>query len=238
MLTLTQLILILLVILWAVVLFGGFLLGHPTPTNPQRIPRPTRMGASLVLVIFAWGWWLLGAEGDLRPLALWVAVGMTLGFLGDLFMARLIVHDDRYVFGGIGAFSLGHMAYIIGMLGYSRAAGLEMRADALLLWEVAAVIGWVVVVLWGNRPTPLHVAALVYAMLLAGTAGIATGLALQDRAFVPVAVGAALFLFSDLVLAGQLFGRVRFAGGNDLVWLTYSPGQMLIVAGLALPVLL
>jgi hypothetical protein len=77
-------------------------------------------------------------------------------------------------------------------------------------------------------------AALLYALLLAGTAGVATGLALQTPAFIPVAVGAALFLASDLILAGELFNGLSFPLIGDVVWLTYGPAQALIVYGTAL----
>lgn len=65
--------------------------------------------------------------------------------------------------------------------------------------------------------------------LLASTSGFATGLALQRGEFIPVAVGAALFLLSDLLLAAQLFNDVRFYLIDDVVWLLYGPAQMLIV---------
>jgi hypothetical protein len=79
----------------------------------------------------------------------------------------------------------------------------------------------------------LHWVALPYALLLASTAGVATGLALQDTAFWPMAAGAALFLLSDLILAAQLFNGRRFRLIDDVIWLTYGPGQMLIVYSVA-----
>ena len=75
----------------------------------------------------------------------------------------------------------------------------------------------------------LRWAALPYALLLATTAGVATGLAIQSPVFVPLALGAALFLVSDLLVAGERFGRVRFPHSGDAVWLTNGPAQMLIV---------
>jgi hypothetical protein len=70
---------------------------------------------------------------------------------------------------------------------------------------------------------------LPYALLLASTAGLATGLALQSTYFVPLAIGAALFLLSDLILAGELFSGLQFPLIGDVIWLTYGPGQALIV---------
>ena len=43
-----------------------------------------------------------------------------------------------------------------------------------------------------------------------------------------LAVGAALFLLSDLILAFGMF-RESLTRSIDWVWLTYGPGQMLIV---------
>jgi uncharacterized membrane protein YhhN len=70
--------------------------------------------------------------------------------------------------------------------------------------------------------------ALGYTLLLAGTAGVTAGVALQERRLFPLALGAALFLTSDLILAFELF-RGPFAYDTACVWLTYGPGQMLIV---------
>jgi hypothetical protein len=75
----------------------------------------------------------------------------------------------------------------------------------------------------------LHYAALPYALLLSSTAGFATGLALNSGLFIPLALGCALFLLSDLIIAARLFNGVYFRLIDDVVWLTYGPAQMLIV---------
>jgi hypothetical protein len=77
--------------------------------------------------------------------------------------------------------------------------------------------------------TLIHWIALPYALLLATTAGLATGLALADGRFLLLALGAALFLLSDLILAGEMFSGLTFPFIGDVIWLTYGPAQMLIV---------
>jgi hypothetical protein len=99
---------------------------------------------------------------------------------------------------------------------------------AVVAWQLVAVVGWYGVVVLGSEARDLVGPALPYSLLLAGTAGITGGLALQDRRLVPLALGAALFLASDLILACELF-RGPFAYDTECVWLTYGPGQMLIV---------
>lgn len=250
-------------IMWAVFLFGGGLIGKPDAGRTRRMPRWTRMASSFVLVIAAWGYVLLYRERVYADGVGLIAVGMTCCFIGDLFMAQLILRDDRHILGGIGAFGLGHMAYIAGflrLLAHSQPL-LDGRMDysvnelnsalpqpainGLLLigcWLFAAIVWYRVIYRPAREHTPLHLAALPYALLLATTVGTALNLTLyvwelygvaNVRAAVP-AVGALLFFISDFILAARLFNKVYFRMIDDWVWLTYGPGQMLIVFGVGI----
>ena len=216
--------------LWALLLFGGFIFGQPDAAQSQRIPTWMRMASSAVLVVAAWSWWLAGVQEP--GVALLIAVGMSLGFLGDLFMAGLLPASPRVLW-GMGAFGLGHVAYIAAFLRLANVLGLTAngpRVIAWLAWLLIGALGWYFVVFRGQQATALHWAALPYALLLASTAGFATGLALQARTFIPLALGGALFLTSDLILAAQLFNGLSFALIGSVIWLTYGPAQALIVA--------
>lgn len=220
----------LLLILWALLLFGGALLGRWNADETHRIPTWARIVSSFVLVVLAWNIHILHGE-QIAPYSLLIAIGMTLGFIGDLFMARLIP-VQQHVLGGMGAFALGHIAYIAAILGLGDRLALNdagIRIGAWLALLLVGVVAWGVVVWRGKAHSPLHIAALPYALLLASTAGLAIGLALQDGRFIPLAIGAALFLGSDLILADQLFNGTKFRGIGDVVWLTYGPAQTLIV---------
>lgn len=220
---------LLLLLPWGSLLFGGFLFG---PSDPyRRMPLWTRLASSAVLVMAAW---LLAASGP-HPYTTLIASGMSLGFLGDLFMADLIPWPRPHVLGGIGSFGLGHIAYITACFNYGGDAGFTASAVLWLswiMWLVIALIGWYFIVWRGaaaHQRGPLHLAALPYACLLASTAGVGTGLALQTAAFTPFALGAALFLLSDLLIAADLFNHRRFPGMGDVIWLTYGPAQALII---------
>jgi uncharacterized membrane protein YhhN len=161
---------------------------------------------------------------------------MTLGAIGDCFnggvLQKLIPLPDP-VLGGIAAFALGHIAYIWACVRVARQNGFHSsgkRLAAILFWQVFGIVAWFFVVYCGaNRGAGLLVwPALPYSLLLAGTAGIATYLALEDRRFLLLAMGAVLFLVSDLILAFRMF-HGDFAGATHAVWLTYGPAQMLIV---------
>lgn len=230
--------LLILLAAWAVLLFGGFIFGKETADHTRRMPMWTRMASSLVLVITAWIGWQFVQPTNIGGLSFALALGMTLGFLGDLFMAHLIPVGSDLI-GGIAAFGLGHIAYIAGLLSYSAqtaVADSSLRWLLLIFWWAVGAIGWYVVVYRPARPkpTPLHYAALVYSLLLATTVGVACGVATQVSELVPLAVGTALFLLSDLILAAQLFSKLHFRLIGDIVWLTYGPAQMLIVFALPL----
>ena len=217
-----------LLVIWALLLFGGFLAGQPDST--RRMPTWTRLTSSFTLVIASWSWYLL-APVALKSLAVWLALGMSLGFVGDLFMAG-VGPIPRSVLGGMGAFGLGHISYIVGMRDLASSQHLNQPLNWWVswgLWLLVGGVGWYIVVFRQQEVGKLHWAALPYALLLASTAGAATALASQALLFIPLAIGAALFLFSDLLIATQLFNQTHFFLIGDVIWLTYGPAQMLII---------
>jgi uncharacterized membrane protein YhhN len=218
--------------LWAASLVGalaaGNMLGHSA-----AVATWLRMVSSVVLAATAWFAayvWRTRAAGRF---AICIAIGMTLGTIGDLFNAGLLdfVPLSSSTLGGIAAFGLGHVAYIAGAVYLARKARLTNRralAGSIIAWQAFALVAWYLVVFEGSEHRELIWPALVYSLLLAGTAGIATALAAQDRRLWPFGLGAALFLASDFILAFELF-RAPFAFQTECVWLTYGPGQMFIV---------
>ena len=188
----------------------------------------------MVLVVAGWlafGLWHSSAAARFTAC---IAVGMTLGGIGDFFNAGWLdfVPLDDPVLGGIVAFALGHVAYITGFVSLAKLAGLtNLRAifGAVFAWQLIGLVGWYFVAAQGTEARALVWPALPYSLLLAGTAGITSGLARQDRRLLGPALGGALFLASDLILSFELF-RGSFAYQTECVWLTYGPAQMLIVS--------
>src|SRR5262245_50057666 len=78
----------------------------------------------------------------------------------------------------------------------------------------------------------IHSAALAYSALLGSTAAVGSILAVERPRYRAAALGAGLFLASDIVLAIQSF-RGPFPLDTDLCWALYGPGQMLMVYGTA-----
>lgn len=217
-------------------LFSGLAFGRMAGDGSGRLPLPVRMALSAILVVVAFGQWQLARAGAaVAGYARWVFLGMACGFLGDLIMARLIPVPNRLIFGML-AFGLGHIIYVIALAALAVALGLWEPALGLPVWALAAAAATVLWYTWVQKPggaRALNCAALVYSLLMATLNAFAASLALREARFIPLVVGAALFLVSDLVLGhwnirGHAWKRV-----NDVVWLTYNLGQMLIVLSVA-----
>ncbi|MCA9914478.1 MAG: lysoplasmalogenase [Anaerolineae bacterium] len=222
------------ILLWAALLLGGFIFGKPTKSNPRRMPRMTRLASSFVLVAGAWFWFAVSQGTRIDLMAFWFAVGMTCGLVGDIFLARVDGSDNDLLYGMI-SFALGHIAYVIGIVQVSHHFDQwTWLLDVLATWWAIGSVGWLLIVFLRNKITPLHFAALPYSLLLANTGGFAAVLAMHDSSFSLIVLGAALFLLSDAILALKLFRQWDPPLLDDFVWLTYGPGQMLIVFGVFL----
>src|SRR5947209_13907113 len=79
-----------LLLLWACLLFGGFVFGSANARRNRRMPTWTRMTSSFTLVLAAWSWYVFTLYSPLAWYSLFIAIGMTLGSLGDLFFARVL----------------------------------------------------------------------------------------------------------------------------------------------------
>jgi len=218
-------------IVWAAALAGAMVLG--SLDGYANAAKALRMGSSIVLCVVAWAAYARWRARPVARFASCLAIGMTLGTIGDFFNAGLLdfVPVFKGTMGGIVAFGLGHIAYIAGCLDLRKRAGLNRWLTMIMaidFWQVFGLVAWYLVAYLGEKNRDLLYPALGYTLLLAGTAGIATGLALQERRLTLLAVGAALFLVSDLILAVGMF-RESLTRSIDWVWLTYGPGQMLIV---------
>lgn len=227
--------------LWACVLFGGTLLSEldlsrTTSSLRDAVIMISHLGSSLLLVCAAWLWLLTFSRSPAALVVGLFAFGMTLGAIGDFFNGGVLQNAIPLpdpVLGGIAAFALGHIAYIIACVMIARRQGFSSpgkRWGAIGFWQLFAIVGWYFIVFRtaGATGSLLVWPALPYSLLLAGTAGVATHLALEDRRFFQLAAGGILFLISDLFLAFRMFNG-DFPWATHAVWLTYGPAQMLIV---------
>jgi uncharacterized membrane protein YhhN len=178
---------------------------------------------TLVLLIVA------AAAGDLGDAKPWVLAALAFGLVGDI--ALLFSNDtaetlDPAFLAGLGAFLLGHIAYIVAFVQH----GVHpWQTFAGLLVVLGATVLALPRVLRGARDAggrPLAAIVSVYAALLAAMTALAFG-----TAAVATAIGGLIFLASDITLAWNRFVQPLLRG-PVIVIVTYHVAQVLIVIGL------
>lgn len=219
---------------WAWLLAASLLQGVLAEPWWSAARLDLRTASCLALAAAAgWSWWTLrGRPG--ATAAGWFAAGMALGFYGDSHVATWLWWPpvSEPLLGGILFFGFGHLAYVAGSVDLTRrlpAFG-HRWWPPVVAWQVVALVAWAAIALSTPRQAALRGPTLGYALLVAATPGAATVLWRRSPAFAALALGAALFLASDMLLAYQAF-HGALAGLDELTWLCYGPGQMLIVYG-------
>jgi uncharacterized membrane protein YhhN len=163
--------------------------------------------------------------------ALLILLGMAAGFVGDLIMARLIRVPVRLIFGML-AFGIGHVFYIAAFLRLATQSGLSWSwLQALLIIAVLAFAlwAWHTFVRKPGGSKAINVGSLVYGLLIGAMTALALALAIHGPQYIPMAAGALLFLASDFVLGNWVVRGHTWKSVNDVVWVTYVLGQLLIV---------
>jgi len=222
--------------LWAAAVTAGFALGKPPVPGGRRLPHWVALGSSGLLAVIGWGWQRALRKQPAADYATHIATGMTFGAMGDVLLPISVP-------AGMAAFAVGHLAYVRGLWRLQRQQGLCSRPIMYGVWGLwigAAVAGWYAVV-WRSPKgaTPLGWAGLGYSLLLASTCALTWSAALQNRRYLPLALGGTLFLLSDLVIATRMFNpplyeSIPAAVRGELVWLTYAPAQALLVHSIPL----
>lgn len=155
----------------------------------------------------------------------WILIGLCLSLAGDVFL----IWPNRYFLAGLAAFLLTHAAYLIA---FTR--GCRFPAS-LPTWMVyLAVAAAFFMILFPTLPAGLRVPVAAYAALLSTMAGQAMGrfLLRKSRSAQCAAIGALLFLLSDLLLAFHRFHRPLLYSAV-LILVPYYIGQWLIASSTA-----
>jgi uncharacterized membrane protein YhhN len=171
--------------------------------------------ATLVLLI-AVALALDPVHADVRT---WFVIALVLSLAGDVF---LMLPGNLFVY-GLGAFLLGHLAYIVGL-------NLHTEGDWLYAIPVVVVVALLAVRLIGGvrrGPDPKlagPVGAYVLVIAVMGCSAVASG-------NVTAAIGALLFMLSDSLIGETRFVR-PWAGAGVAIMVTYHAGQALLTLSL------
>lgn len=220
---------------WLLLLLASFVSGRTRDLWWSGAKLDLRMLSCLLLAVAAWtAWWSLRRTPAAAAMLL-VAIGMTFGFYGDSHVGDRLWWPPfpNKIVGGIVFYGLGHLAYVAACLVIRRSDALAAGRRwwlPILVWQFLALIGWAAVALTSSEEVALRVPTLLYTLLVAATPGFATALAVQRPIFRWMALGGAMFLVSDILLAWQIF-HGSFPGIDELTWINYGGGEMLIVYG-------
>jgi len=142
---------------------------------------------------------------------------LALGGAGDV---ALLGRGEIAFTAGLVSFLAGHVAWIMALR--QRPGGGLLRARPVLAAPHVAAFGAVNAYLW-NRTGQDRVPVIVYSAAL-----LAMSLTALDSGSPRTAVGGALFLASDSLLALEKFGGLHLPGHEGLVMATYTSAQALL----------
>ncbi|MEV2239179.1 lysoplasmalogenase [Micromonospora sp. NPDC049891] len=162
----------------------------------------------LAPLLLAWLWRVRATDAP-------IAVGLVLATAGDV---ALLVPSDTAFLVGMGCFLGTQIAFITAFVRHRRARPAAV-IGYLALWAVANAMLW-------PRLGELRLPVLGYSLALSLMAAAATAVGRR------VALGGALFLFSDLLI-GLGAGGTRMPGHDVLVMTTYSAALFMISTGWA-----
>lgn len=167
---------------------------------------------------------------------LWLTVGLALGALGDFL---LVLPNNRGFLGGLAAFLLGHLAFVLLFL----ASGASLDLLTVSPWRSIVALVVVAAILAATfqivpRARGLRFPVAIYVAVIG--AMVLTALALPSLLYFAT-IGAILFAISDFILAQEEFvldaaaPQRRWTG--PLLWALYYSAQVLIAAAFLFPLL-
>jgi len=182
---------------------------------------------TLLIIAHAW------PRGHVRPPARrWVLAGLWLSLCGDV----ALMWPERGFLPGLVSFLLAHLAYL---RAFTRdGVGFAARPAPFVLY--AALAGLILWQLWPGVPPGLRLPVLAYVACLASMAAQAAVVGLQSRGTprqrsgLWLAIGGALFLCSDALLATDRFAAPLPLAGLWIL-LSYWLAQWCIASWLEAP---
>ena len=149
-------------------------------------------------------WVALGRSAD-ALVRRWILIGLAFSLVGDV----ALLWPVQGFLAGLVAFLLGHLSYLVAL---TRRTRFLASPPAFGVWAIVAAS--VLAGLWAGVPTELRAPVLIYVCALAAMAAQATSVWLARRGqadavrWRTVAIGGALFVLSDAILATD-----KFVGG-------------------------
>ena len=157
------------------------------------------------LCVIAWAALGRGDDGQVKR---WIVTGLAFSLLGDI----ALLWPVQGFLAGLVAFLLGHLSYLVAL---TRRVKFLASPPAFGVWAIVAAS--VLASLWAGVPADMRAPVAVYVAALSAMAAQASSVWLARRGrpdaakWRTVAIGAALFVLSDAILATD-----KFVGGVPL----------------------
>jgi uncharacterized membrane protein YhhN len=164
--------------------------------------------------------------GSFATFQMLVGVGLVFGAIGDI---SLLGKSDRHFLGGLGAFLVGHLAYVVAIAALV-APGAWLSHAGLLAAAPVVVGGGALAWLWpklGSMRGPVIAYVITIIAMVVGALAVLGTEAIPARNRQLLALGAVLFFASDLAVARDKFVATTVV---NRVWglPCYFAGQLLI----------
>jgi uncharacterized membrane protein YhhN len=181
--------------------------------------------ASATFVAVGWLGLCITGGGTLPRLIL---CGLILGALGDVLLnARYFAgkRESALFVAGVVSFFLGHIMYLIVLMSISQSHVPVIVSAAVIAAVIICVMQRTV-----TASVPMKILGGVYVatVVLMAVAAVGNALAVQNTGRVLYAVGAVLFLCSDIILIFNTFGERTKMLWSAICLALYYPGQLLI----------
>ena len=176
-----------------------------------------------------------------------LGLGLVLGLIGDILLDLKLVykeHENEYLVGGFVSFGLGHICYILSMIGFATTGW----AVSSIWLAVGIAVGVALLLTLGvyfgkdimkNDFGKHTVITMVYTSILMFTTVFAVVLAIMNPNFWSLAIGFVLFTISDLILSMQYFGG---KANNNMLQIfnhaSYYLAQIVIASTLFIEILI
>ncbi|MFF2849151.1 lysoplasmalogenase [Streptomyces sp. NPDC058001] len=151
-----------------------------------------------------------------------LTAALLFGWGGDVL---LLADRDPLFLAGMGSFAVGHVCYLALFQRYGPSAGPPRARTASLAAVYAVALVATVALLWPDLPADMRVPVAGYSLLLAAMAFRAT------RLGPAAAVGGALFLLSDTLIATGIADWPQLPRPDFWIMLTYLTAQALLARG-------
>jgi uncharacterized membrane protein YhhN len=216
---------------WALAFVGGLILGRWNHERTQRLPVWTKLVMIAAVLLIGGIEWLVFTPGTAaEPYARWIFLGLLVGALGDLVMAK-VFPIEKPLIPGMALFAIGHVFYLLAIFVLRRSlypGGFLSVALIVIPSLFAAALMWEFLVHNPKGSPRLNTAAFFYAMLIAVTAVFAAYFPVRSQIMFLLGIGMVLFLISDVLLSQPAIKHKGFTAIQDVIWIVYSTGQLLI----------